>query len=136
MLFTFFGVRRRVIFPRGGGNLNDLNPRHRQFGSYFGNTRMGGNMALVTVLVSHFFAAGFTTFNLYNYGCNFSLPLLTVTAGSVCYLFYSGVSKIYRPLPHSNRRLSLPASFSYASRHGGENEDGQDYVEQNRSEEK
>ena len=133
MLFTFFGVRRRVIFPRGGGSLNDLNPRHRQYGSFFGNTRMGGNMSLLTVLVSRFFAAGFTTFNVYNYGCNFSLPLLAATTICVCALFMSGVSKIYRPLPYSNTRLSLPASFSYVSKNDGENEDGHDVVEQNRS---
>lgn len=135
MLFTFFGVRRRVIFPRGGGNLNDMNPRYRQYGAYFGNTRMGGNMALVTVLISHFCAAGFTTFNLYNYGCNFSLPLLAGTVIVVGYLFRAGISKIYKPLPYSNQRLSLPASFSYASHASrvGENEDGMDYVEQMRS---
>lgn len=135
MLFTFFGVRRRVIFPRGGGNLNDMNPRHRQFGSYFGNTRMGGNMSLITVLVSHFLASGFTTFNQYNHGCTFSLPLVFSTVLSVLWLFRAGISKIYKPLPYSNQRLSLPASFSYASHTSrvGENEDGQDFVEQSRS---
>jgi hypothetical protein len=135
MLLTFFGVRRRKIFPRGGGNLNDMNPRHRQSGSYFGNTRMGGNMALLTVLISHLFAAGFTTMNAYNYGCNFSLPLLFITTLVVGYLFKAGVSKIFKPLPYSNTRLSLPASFSYASHISkvGENEDGMDYVQQNRS---
>jgi len=135
MLFTFFGVRRRVIFPRGGGNLNDMNPRHRQFGSYFGNTRMGGNMSLITVLVSHFMAAGFTTFNQYNHGCTFSLPLLFSTVLSVLWLFRAGISKIYKPLPYSNQRLSLPASFSYASHASrvGENENGMDYVEQMRT---
>jgi hypothetical protein len=136
MLFTFFGIRRRMIFPRGGGNLNDLNPRHRQYGAYFGNTRLGGNMSLVIVLLSHFFASGSTTFNLYNYGCNFSLPLLATTVIVVGYLFHAGISQIYKPLPYSNQRLSLPASFSYASHASrvGENEDGMDYVEQMRSE--
>jgi len=135
MLFTFFGVRRRVIFPRGGGNLNDMDPRHRQFGSYFGNTRMGGNMSLITVLASHFVAAGFTTFNQYNHGCTFSLPLLFSTVLSVLWLFRAGISKIYKPLPYSNQRLSLPASFSYASHASrvGENENGMDSVEQMRS---
>eukprot|EP00980_Cylindrotheca_fusiformis_P006346 scaffold1356_cov123-Cylindrotheca_fusiformis.AAC.27 len=131
-----FGVRRRVIFPRGGGNLNDMNPRHRQYGAYYGNTRMGGNMALLTVLISHFCAAGFTTFNLYDYGCNYSLPLVAGTALVVGYLFRAGISRIYKPLPFSSQRLSLPASFSYASHANGvgENENGVDYVEQMRSE--
>ena len=33
MLFTFFGMRRRVLFPRGGGALSDINPFSRRFGT-------------------------------------------------------------------------------------------------------
>lgn len=120
MLFTFFGVRRRVLFPRGGGALSDINPLSRPFGSYLGNTRVGGNNALLVVLVSHLCAAGFTTFNAFEYGCVFSLTTIPFTTLVVAYLFWSGVSKIYMPLPHSNVRLTLPASFSYGS-HVGEN---------------
>jgi len=114
MLFTFFGMRRRLIFPRGGGTLNDMGPnRRRSFGGYYGNTRSGGNAALLTVMISHFAAAGFTTFNLYQYGCVFSMSLVPAVLLVVSYLYWSGVSKIYNPLPNSNVRLSLPASFSY-----------------------
>ena len=116
MLFSFFGMRRRLIFPRGGGTLHDLNPSRRTFGSYYGNTRAGGNRALLTILITHTLAAGFTTFNSFQYGCVFSLSLLPAVLLIVAYMFWSGVSKIYNPLPHSNTRLSLPASFSYGSR--------------------
>jgi hypothetical protein len=113
MLFTFFGMRRRLLFPRGGGSLPDINPLSRPFGHYFGNTRAGGNYALLTVLLTHSMAAGFTTFNAFQYGCVFSLTTLPVLTLIVAYVFWSGVSKIYIPLPHSNVRLSLPESFSY-----------------------
>jgi hypothetical protein len=113
MLFTFFGMRRRLLFPRGGGSLTDINPLSRPFGHYFGNTRAGGNHALITVLLTHTAAAGFTTFNAFQYGCVFSLTTLPVLTLIVAYIFWCGVSKIYMPLPHSNVRLSLPASFSY-----------------------
>ena len=113
MLLTFFGMRRRLLFPRGGGSLADINPLSRPFGHYFGNTRVGGNQALITVLVTHILAAGFTTFNVFQYGCVFSLTLLPGVTAVVAYIFWSCVSKIYMPLPHSNVRLSLPASFSY-----------------------
>jgi hypothetical protein len=116
MLLTFFGMRRRLIFPRGGGTLNEINPWRRQFGHYFGNTRTGGNMALMTVLIGHLLAAGFTTFNQFQYGCAFSLSLVPLVVIATAYLFWSGVSKIYMPLPNSTQRLSLPASFSYGSR--------------------
>ena len=115
MLFTFFGMRRRVLFPRGGGALNDINPLSRPFGSYFGNTRMGGNNALLICLITHTIAAGFTTLNVFEFGCVFSLSLLPVCTIVVAYLFWCGISKIYMPLPNSNVRLSLPASFSYGS---------------------
>lgn len=115
MLFTFFGMRRRMLFPRGGGSLHDMNPWNRGFGSYYGNTRTGGNAALLTVLGSHLLASGLTTFNGYEYGCTFSIPSVAVVMLVTSYMFWSGVSKIYSPLPHSTARLSLPASFSYAA---------------------
>lgn len=135
MLFTFFGIRRRVLFPRGGGALSDINPLSRPFGHYFGNTRMGGNQALLTVLITHFCAAGFTTFNAFQYGCVFSLTTLPVLTIVVAYVFWSGISKIYIPLPHSNIRLSLPASYSYGSHagEGGLGGDGLDTLERHRS---
>mmetsp|Transcript_499 Transcript_499/g.1099 ORF Transcript_499/g.1099 Transcript_499/m.1099 type:complete len:358 (-) Transcript_499:311-1384(-) len=124
MLFTFFGMRRRVLFPRGGGALSDINPLSRPFGQYFGNTRTAGNQALLVVLITHALAAGFTTFNAFQYGCVFSLTTLPVLTIVVAYVFWSGISKIYLPLPHSNVRLSLPASFSYGSRVGEGGVDG------------
>lgn len=117
MLLTYFGMRRRLLFPRGGGTLSHINPMSRPFGHYFGNTRSGGNQALMVVLLSHTAAAGFTTFNSYQYGCVLSLSCLSALTLVVAYVFWSGVSKIYLPLPHSNVRLSLPASFSYGSSH-------------------
>mmetsp|Transcript_175 Transcript_175/g.513 ORF Transcript_175/g.513 Transcript_175/m.513 type:complete len:355 (-) Transcript_175:199-1263(-) len=135
MLFTFFGMRRRVLFPRGGGTLSDINPLSRPFGHYFGNTRMGGNQALLTILITHLAAAGFTTFNVFQYGCVFSLTTIPVLTIVVAYVFWSGVSKIYIPLPHSNVRLSLPASYSYGSHVGegvlgGDGDDALDHTAQ------
>jgi hypothetical protein len=139
MLFTFFGMRRRLLFPRGGGSLADINPLSRPFGHYFGNTRVGGNQALITVLLTHTAAAGFTTFNTFQYGCVFSLTSLPLCLLVVAYIFWSGVSKIYMPLPHSNVRLNLPASFSYGGAvtptyvstiAGGVPAEGPDLVEQ------
>jgi hypothetical protein len=126
MLLTVFGMRRRLIFPRGGGTLQDLNPSRRSFGAYFGNTRAGGNTALATVLVSHALAAGFTTFNRFQYGCALSLSLVPAVLLVVAYMFWSGVSNIYTPQPHSNERLTLPASFSYGSRAGMDDDDDDD----------
>lgn len=132
MLFTFYGMRRRLIFPRGGGTLHDMGPnRRRSFGGYYGNTRTGGNSALLTVLLSHFAAGGFTTFNLFQYGCVFSMTLVPAVLVVVAYLYWSGVSRIYNPLPNSNVRLSLPASFSYGE--GGMGDDDEDAVLQARS---
>jgi Aph-1 protein len=130
MALTFFGMRRRLIFPRGGGALRDLDMntsnaaasptsttiRSRSFGGYFGNTRSGGNMALWWAFLGHFVASGVTTFNGFEYGCMFSLSLLPVVTLVIAWGFWSGVSKIYMPLPHSTERLSLPASFSYGDR--------------------
>ena len=129
MFFTFFGMRRRLIFPRGGGTLSDLNFWRRNFGSYFGNTRSGGNFALLWVIIGHFVAAALTTLNSFEYGCTLSLPSLAAVFVVTAYAFWSGVSKIYLPLPHSTQRLTLPASFSYNSRaenalNGDEDEDG------------
>jgi hypothetical protein len=113
MLYTFFGMRRRLLFPRGGGSLADINPLSRPFGHYFGNTRVGGNQALFVVLLTHTAAAGLTTFNAFQYGCVFSMTSLPILTIITAYIFWSGVSKIYMPLPHSSARLSLPEAFSY-----------------------
>jgi hypothetical protein len=123
MLFTFFGMRRRLIFPRGGGTLHDMNPSRRWFGAYYGNTRAGGNSALLTVLTTHTLAAGFTIFNVFQYGCVLSLSLVPVVLVVVAWNFWAGVSSIYNPLPHSTERLSLPASYSYGSRAEAANND-------------
>mmetsp|Transcript_44410 Transcript_44410/g.67983 ORF Transcript_44410/g.67983 Transcript_44410/m.67983 type:complete len:341 (-) Transcript_44410:38-1060(-) len=130
MLFTFFGMRRRLIFPRGGGTLHDMNPSRRWFGSYYGNTRSGGNSALVTVLTTHTLAAGFTTFNVFQYGCVLSLSLVPVVLVGIAWTFWSGISSIYTPMPHSTARLSLPASYSYGSRAEAANND-EEYEDEN-----
>ena len=115
MQFTFYGMRWRLIFPRGGGELVDM-IGSKKFGAYFGNTRSGGNAALLIVLVSHFLAAGFTTFNAFDDGCVLSLSLVPAVLLVVAFLYWSGISKIFTPLPNSNVRLSLPAAFSYGGR--------------------
>jgi hypothetical protein len=135
MLLTFFGMRRRLIFPRGGGTLNELNPIRRTFGAYFGNTRTGGNVALLWALGSHLVAAAVTTTNQFQYGCAMSLSLLPVVTAVVMYAYWSGASKIYMPQPNSSARLSLPVSFSYGGGAIDEDEDADDNNNNNNEEE-
>lgn len=81
---------------------------------------MGGNQALLVVLFTHATAAGLTTFNNFQNGCVLSMPMIPALTLIVAYVFWSGVSKIYLPLPHSNVRLTLPASFSYGTHIGAD----------------
>mmetsp|Transcript_4980 Transcript_4980/g.12390 ORF Transcript_4980/g.12390 Transcript_4980/m.12390 type:complete len:329 (+) Transcript_4980:94-1080(+) len=98
MLMTFFGMRRRRMYHRG-----ERPPPHvvREYegkaGAYLGNTREGGNLALLSVLATHFVTSIFTTADFFNSGCVVSLPATGAMVLVVAYWFYAGMGKIYMP---------------------------------------
>jgi ABC-type multidrug transport system fused ATPase/permease subunit len=94
MLFTFFGMRRRLIFHRG-----ELSAAHdnRSTGGMLGNNRTGGNLALLFCLVSHFVTSVFTTADYFRGGCIVSLPCVGGIVLIVAYVFWAGCGRIYLP---------------------------------------
>lgn len=109
MLLTFFGLRRRLMFPASGSSqFMSLNVHHYLYGGWggaVGNTRHGGNLALVITAVSHLVASLVTTPNNFENGCLLSLPLLGGVVLAMILFFWGGVSKIYLP-EHQQRRGS------------------------------
>jgi len=93
MLFTFFGMRRRLIYQRGANPENEP----RSIGGWFGNSRTGGNIALLYTLTSHLLAAFLTTPDAYKFGCSVSLSSIGVVVLLTAYLFWAGVGRIYMP---------------------------------------
>ena len=97
MLFTFFGMRRRLICHRGETLDDDTS-----VGGWFGNSRTGGNVSLLLCLLSHFVSSVFTSANYFDGGCVVSLPVLGGITLLTAYLFWAGVGRIY--MPPSGRR--------------------------------
>lgn len=124
MLLTFFGMRRRLLFHRGQSAITaDDAPVAADVavvGGWLGNSRSGGNWALLLTLLTHTAAALVTTTNGFANGCRISLPsvggILLVTA----YLFWAGCSRIYLPPPTTLASSHPPARAFVA------NEDHQD----------
>ena len=100
MLFTFFGMRRRLMFRRGERPPQHLLIANRP-GAWLGNTREGGNMALLSVLGIHVAASVLTTADFFDYGCMVSLPASGALVLVVAYWFWAGVALIYMPAPTS-----------------------------------
>lgn len=100
MLFTFFGMRRRLLFHRGESD--DETPV--RLGGWFGNTRHGGNLALLLCLSSHLLASLMTVANYFNYGCAVSLPLVGAVLLFTAYMFWAGIGRIYMPPPQRRHR--------------------------------
>jgi hypothetical protein len=92
MLFTFFGMRRRLMFHRGGHG-----DEVRMVGSWLGNSRMGGNYALMLILMTHFGAATFTSADFFNNGCSVSIPGVAGVVLLTAYMFWAGAGRIYMP---------------------------------------
>lgn len=120
MLFTFFGMRRRLLFHRGQcadyeepgvtpevvneeDEDDDDRRSHRRArsnsksGRWLGNSRTGGNYALLFVLLTHSAAALVTLFNRQTNGCYIVLPSLFGIVLFTAYLFYMGCGRIYMP---------------------------------------
>jgi len=93
MLLTFFGMRRRLMYHRGERAPDTITG----VGSYLGNSRNGGNVALLLCLATHSMASIFTLTNLFSYGCTLSLPLVGAVVLLTAYLFWAGVGRIYMP---------------------------------------
>jgi hypothetical protein len=94
MLFTFFGMRRRLKFHRGEGSTDDLSGP----GTWMGNSRMGGNMALLWVLITHFGAAVLTTADFFKNGCYVSVPAVGAVVLFTAYIYWAGLGRIYMPV--------------------------------------
>jgi len=94
MLFTFFGMRRRLLYHRGEGN-----PEHatRTVGGLVGDSRNGGNVALLITMGTHLLASMVTLADYFPYGCRLSLPLLGGVVLMTAYVFWAGVGRIYMP---------------------------------------
>ena len=98
MLLTFFGMRRRLMYHRGERPPNHVLRQYEgQAGAYLGSTREGGNMALLTVLVTHLLASILTTADYFRFGCIVSLPATGAMVLVVAYWFWAGVGRIYMP---------------------------------------
>ena len=136
MLLTFFGMRRRLLFHRGQcaeydtveeEPMHDENEteedrrqrrrRHRnsRSGRWFGNSRSGGNYALLLVLLTHSAASFITMFHRHANGCYIVLPSLLGMVLLTAYLFYMGCGRIYMPTTTTTSAL-LPLPSSAASR--------------------
>jgi hypothetical protein len=114
MLFTFFGMRRRLLFHRGESD--DDSPV--RVGGWFGNTRHGGNIALLLCLSSHLVASVMTMANYFNFGCLVSLPSVGAVLLITAYIFWAGVGRIYMPPQRNGQRATervMGRNFGLAS---------------------
>lgn len=93
MLFTFFGMRRRLLYHRGEHAEHEV----LSSGGWLGNSRNGGNKALFLCLITHVAAALLTGANYFAYGCRVSLPAVGCVVLVTAYLFWAGVGRIYMP---------------------------------------
>lgn len=94
MLFTFFGMRRRLIYHRGQ---HGPHGGVRHLGAWLGDSRNGGNLSLLLCLGTHLLASLVTLAGYFNYGCRVSLPLVGGCVLLTSYLFWAGVGRIYMP---------------------------------------
>jgi gamma-secretase subunit APH-1 len=111
MLLTFFGMRRRLLYHRG----REFEDNIRGFGSYFGNSRSGGNLALMFVLLSHLASSVVTVSSAFDKGCLVSLPSLVGITFFTAYAFWAGTARIYMPPENSDQSISRTASRLSAS---------------------
>lgn len=93
MLFAFFGMRRRLMYHRGDYLPSDS----RAIGGWLGNSRHGGNLALLLSLISHFMASVFTIADYFPYGCRASIPAVAGVLLVTMYIFWAGCGRIYMP---------------------------------------
>jgi ABC-type multidrug transport system fused ATPase/permease subunit len=96
MLFTFFGMRRRLIFHRGDhADADEVNA----VGGWLGNSRMGGNYALLLTLMTHLVASIITTADYFKHGCYIAIPAIIAMVVFMAFWFWAGIGRIYMPPP-------------------------------------
>lgn len=95
MLFTFFGMRRRQLFSRGQHSEGQV----IAVGGWLGDSRNGGNLALLLCLATHYAVSLATLSNGFQYGCRVSLPVVGGMVLLTAYLFWAGVGRIFMPPP-------------------------------------
>jgi Aph-1 protein len=98
MLLTFFGMRRRAIYHRGQASA-DREIYRGMIGAYLGDSRNGGNYALLLVLVTHLATALCTTTGYFDRGCVVSIPAVLSMVFVTAYIFWAGCGRIYMPPP-------------------------------------
>jgi Aph-1 protein len=113
MLLTFFGMRRRLLYHRG----REFEDNIRGFGSYFGNSRSGGNLALLFVLISHLSSSVATVASSFGRGCMVSMPIVVGITLVTAYTFWAGTARIYMPPENSDQSISRTASRIAADSH-------------------
>ena len=96
MLLTFFGMRRR----RSPGMDTAF-----ATGSFLGNSKKSGNVALAVCAITHCAASFATLPNAFGGGCSVSLPILATIVVLTVVFFVIGVSRIYLPA-NQRRRLT------------------------------
>ena len=106
MLLTFFGMRRRLLYHRG----REFEDNVQGFGAYMGNSRSGGNWALLFVLMSHLGSSLITTTASIDKGCYVALPALAGATLLTAYTFWAGTGRIYMPPENSDQSISRTAS--------------------------
>jgi hypothetical protein len=120
MLFTFFGMRRRQLYHRGESAESQV----RAVGGWLGDSRNGGNVALLLCLVTHYVVSLLTMANRWDYGCRVSLPAVGGMVLLTAYLFWAGVGRIFMPPPvRLSPSVSRSSSFGSSSRPRGSRND-------------
>jgi len=94
MLLTFFGMRRRQLYHRGQ---SDESTDAGVVSGFWGNSRHGGNWALLTTLLTHFTASLLTLTNALHNGCVISVPAVGGVVLVTAYLFWAGCGRNYMP---------------------------------------
>jgi hypothetical protein len=96
MLLTFFGMRRRLLYHRGEQAPDNAIYRGK-IGAWLGDSRMGGNYALLLVLFTHLSTALFTVGGYFDQGCVVTIPAVLSMVFLTAYLFWAGCGRIYMP---------------------------------------
>ena len=114
MLMTFFGMRRRQLYHRGESEVmmmtSTSSPRSNNNtsnsataataavnGGFWGNSRHGGNWALLACLLTHLLSSLLTLTNALPSGCLVSVPAVGGVVLLTAYLFWAGCGRNYMP---------------------------------------
>ena len=99
MLMTFFGMRRRQLYHRGEAGTTTS--------GFWGNSRHGGNWALLASLLTHLLSSLLTLTNALTDGCRISVPAVGGVVLLTAYLFWAGCGRHYMPPMSPNDPLAF-----------------------------